>query len=281
MNNVLIIGGKGYIGQHMKKIFPNAIYTNSKDFDLTKKDEIKNFITNINIDFCIILSSKITFNKKISIDSEPFLTNVEGLNNLLATFTELRKYPKIIYFSSMTVYDKNAVSPVKETSVLKPIHDYGLSKVFAENIINFYNFNSVIIRIPGVFGGSRTDGFIYNTITKLIKNEYININTSNIGYWETIYIEDLIVLLKKFFEIYDFKRCFDIFNFSYGTKTDLIETAFFLKKELKSSSKIAIKKEYSDLYLSNEKLNKYIDININYFSSLKKYVYLIKKNRQL
>ena len=43
MNNMYIIGGTGYIGQHMKETYPDAIYTGSKDFDLLNKEEIKSF----------------------------------------------------------------------------------------------------------------------------------------------------------------------------------------------------------------------------------------------
>jgi len=153
MSNMYIVGGTGYIGQHMKTIYPNAVYTGTKDFDLLNKDEIANFFKDKIIDTCIFLSAKISFNDTPVLNEEPFLTNNVGLSNLLSVFKEKNLSPKIIYFSSMTVYDSNNFSPVSEESNLLPLHDYGLSKVLAENILKFYGFKSLIIRIPEFSGG--------------------------------------------------------------------------------------------------------------------------------
>lgn len=272
MSNVLVVGGKGYIGRHLQKIFPDFIYTDSKDFDLNDTNEIEDFCKNLNIELCIILSAKISYEKEIDLKKEPFLTNVIGIDNLLKTFKKLQKNPKVVYFSSMTVYSENAALPVAEGSDLKPLHTYGLSKVFAENLIKYYDFQSVIIRIPGVYGGDRKSGFIYNTIKKLQNDENIDIDTKDLGYWETIYIFNLVDFFKSFLSKYKFSDKCEIFNISYGEKTDFIQTAYFLKEQLNSKSIININREYKELYLSNKKAAKYIDANAGYYSSLKEYL---------
>ena len=268
----LVVGGKGYIGSHLQSIFPHYIYTGRKDFDLNNKNEIEKFCENIDIDICLILSAKISYDKDINIFEEPFKTNVNGLNNLLITLNKKNRDMKIVYFSSMTVYDQDNISPVLETANLLPLHSYGLSKVYAEDLIKFYKFNSAIIRIPGVYGGSRKSGFIYNTIKKLQNNEDIDIDTEDLGYWETIYINDIIELLISFLSKYKFTDKCEIFNIAYGEKVDFIETVWFLKKQLNSNSTINISKKYKDIYLSNEKISKHIDIDVNYYDSLKIYL---------
>ncbi len=45
MNNILVTGGSGLIGTHLKDVMPNAIYLSSKDFDLTKSDEVDKMIS--------------------------------------------------------------------------------------------------------------------------------------------------------------------------------------------------------------------------------------------
>lgn len=271
-SKVLVVGGKGYIGSHLELIYPNYIYTNSGDFNLNQISEIEQFCKSINIDMCIILSAKISYEKDVNILEEPFKTNVHGLNNLLITLKKKNKNIKIIYFSSMTVYDAENTSPILETSNLLPLHSYGLSKVYAEQLIKFYKLKSVILRIPGVYGGNRKSGFIYNIVKKLKNNEDIDIDTESLGYWETIHIDDLIELLISFLLKYEFDDNCNIFNLAYGEKTDFIETVYFLKSQLNSNSFININKRYNDIYLSNKKISEYIPIDVNYYDSLKTYL---------
>ncbi len=277
MNNILVVGGLGYIGRHFKQVFPDMIYTDRSHFDLNNIHEIENFCKNIKIDICIILSAKISYDKNINFDEEPFKTNLGGLNNLLITLKNKSKDIKIIYFSSMTVYSNDNSSPVSEESNLLPLHSYGLSKVFAEQLIKYYDLKSVVIRIPGVYGGDRKAGFIYNTIFKLKNNEDIIIDTEDLGYWETIHIFDLITIFKEFLSKYKFNTRNEVFNLAYGEETDFIKTVEFLKSKLNSKSSITINKKYKDFYLSNQKISDYLPEKLSYFNSLEKYLYNISK----
>lgn len=272
MSNVLVVGGKGYIGRHLKKKFPEYIYTNSSDFDLSNTQDITSFCNKIEIDTCIILSAKISYNQDLNMSEEPFTTNVNGLNNLLKVLNKKNNLIKIIYFSSMTVYNKGNTLPVTESSDLLPLHDYGLTKVYAEELVKFYNFNSVIIRIPGVYGGDRKSGFIYSTINNLKKNNPIEIDTQNIGYWETIHIDDLIYLFSTFLNKYNYLKDFDVFNISYGEKTDFIKTVDFIKNEIGSHSIININKDYVDYYLCNKKISNFVTPKVKYYDRLKQYI---------
>lgn len=269
MSKTLVIGGTGYIGRHLKKVKPDFIYASRSDFDLNNIDKIKSYLNQLEIDICLILAASIGYENKISFSSEPFTSNVMGLNNLLSV---LNKKTKIIYFSSMTVYDKSELSAVKEDSNLLPSHGYGLSKVFAEKLIEYYNFNSVIIRIPGVYGGDRKEGIIYNTILNLSNNKDIKIDTKSLVYWETIHIEDLLLMFIEFLNNYNFNEKFDIYNLSYGEETDIIDTVHFLKNELNSLSNIYISKCYNTLFLSNEKALKFVNKPLRFKDRLKLYL---------
>ena len=172
----------------------------------------------------------------------------------------------------MTVYSDKNTSPVLESSELKPLHTYGLSKVYAESLIKYYDFRSLIIRIPGIYGGNRQSGLIYNTINKLKKDEAMEIDTENLGYWEIMHIDDMLYLFFALMQQYTFKSKFDIFNISYGEKTDIIETVHFIANELSSNSKICIEKKYQDLYLSNQKISIFSQPLFSFNSRLKKYI---------
>lgn len=269
MNKILVVGSNGYIGRHLKKIIPNLFYATREDFDLKNIEEIKKFLGNKNFETCIILAASIGYDKEINFQSEPFNTNLEGLNNFLSV---LDKKIKVIYFSSMTVYDKKSKSPVIESSNLLPCHSYGLSKVYAEKLIEYYGFTSVIIRIPGVYGGDRKSGLIYNTIKNLQNNKNIIIDTKDLEYWETINIDDLLLMFKEFLNKYKFNSKYEFFNLSYGEEIDIIDTVYYLKKLLNSSSFIDIKKGYNKLFLSNKKILKIVNNPILYKDRLKLYI---------
>lgn len=176
----------------------------------------------------------------------------------------------------MTVYSKKNIIPAKENAKIEPPNIYGLSKYFAEEVTRFAalhtDLKTVIIRIPGIYGGDRSSGYIYNLIQKLKKNEDIDIRTKGLEYWETMKVDDICFSLVDFIEAYAWNSQYDVFNLSYGQKTDFIETAFSLKKFLDSNSKINVhSKEYIDFYLDNKKIRTVININNNYLESLENY----------
>jgi nucleoside-diphosphate-sugar epimerase len=270
MSKTLVVGGNGYIGKHLQKKFPEFIYIGKKEFDLNNFSKIKKFLSNLKIDRCIILSAVIRYEKIVNFKIEPLKTNLLGLNNLLSLLDDK---VKVIYFSSMTVYDEKAISPVKEDSNLLPLHVYGLSKVYAEQLVKFYNFKSIIIRIPGIYGGDRKSGLIYNTIKNMKKNFDVEIDTSNIGYWETMHIDDMLDMFSKLLKNYKYKTKYEIYNISYGEPTDILDTVYFIKTILGSKSNIKINKNYKDFYLSNNKIVSFIGSPLMTFKErLKLYV---------
>ena len=42
--NILVTGGSGLVGKHLKDILPNAIYISSKDFDLTDINRVNSML---------------------------------------------------------------------------------------------------------------------------------------------------------------------------------------------------------------------------------------------
>ena len=41
MSKIIVTGGSGLVGKHLKEILPNAIYLSSKDCDLTDISKLK------------------------------------------------------------------------------------------------------------------------------------------------------------------------------------------------------------------------------------------------
>lgn len=59
MKKILVTGGTGLVGNHLKDILPSAIYISSKDFDLTKIDEVYDMINAYNPNIVIHLAARV------------------------------------------------------------------------------------------------------------------------------------------------------------------------------------------------------------------------------
>jgi GDP-L-fucose synthase len=66
---VLVTGGTGFLGKHLKEKKPDWIYVSSKDFDLTKQHRVKEMFSEIKPDAVIHLAAK-TGGIKASVDGQ-------------------------------------------------------------------------------------------------------------------------------------------------------------------------------------------------------------------
>ena len=191
----ILLVGAGYLGAHLGNILSPSFevsYTsktkkeNSISLDILNKETYKNIGQNF-YDCIIILASTLQGLGTTELKEDYINLDTLGLSGFLQFVTDNKLTAKLVYISSMTVYGIENDVPVKENSILKPLSTYGLSKLLAENIFSFYcrshQGSGVILRIPGIYGGDRTSGFVYNTAVKCTKQQAIEINTSSLGYW--------------------------------------------------------------------------------------------------
>lgn len=289
MNNyrILLLGGSGYLGTHLfnflKKSGFEVYYTGTSHnldsnyyrIDFEDSSTFKN--CHIKFDLVIVLASKLTAISSKNLNHPDLSINTIGYSSFLEYLKAFGLIKKLIYISSMTVYSINAKSPVKENDKLEPPHVYGLSKLMAEKCTEFFarvnSIPSVILRLPGIYGGDRRSGFIYNVISSLINKEIFVADLKGLDYWESIHIDDLCSSINKFVIKYKWDQNFNIYNVSYGEKTDIIDTALFIEKELKIKNKVKIKNAgYSSIYLSNNRLEKIVAIENDYYGKLKNYI---------
>ena len=59
MNKILVTGGTGMLGMHLKKILPTAIYVGSKDYNLTDLKDTKKLLKKVNPTHVIHLAAKV------------------------------------------------------------------------------------------------------------------------------------------------------------------------------------------------------------------------------
>ncbi len=284
MIKTLIIGGSGYLGGHLF----NVLSKNNNEIFITSRFESKNdncFVFDLedvnsyrNIDFTIfdrilMLVSSMTGIQSKTLDGNTFEINCIAYKNLLNHLVQIGYSNQFIYVSSMTVYSEKNESPVDENGDTElPPNPYGLSKLLAEKLTKYYSkenkFKSAIIRIPGLFGGDRKSGFIYNAIDKISKNLDFFISTENLKYWETISVSDASHMIEIFLNKYNFEQDCEVYNICYGHETDIIETADIIKAHFNSTSNITSTspKGYKPFYLNNAK---YLKLTNNFPNNFK------------
>jgi UDP-glucose 4-epimerase len=293
-SKILIVGGTGYLGRHLSAYLELQGYdlsiTGSKILNLSKYYRILledkstyQVLEGKKFDLIILLVSKLDALGTTHLEHPDLKINTTCYADFLQFIANQSITSKIIYSSSMTVYGINNKIPVDESGVIEPFHTYGLSKSMAETITSFFcrmnNIPGVIFRLPGIYGGDRKSGFIYNTIKKFLNNEPVELQTKGLIYWETNHIDDVCEMFLLFIQNYTWKNLVATYNLSYGTETDFYETARFIKKTLKSSQLLIEEdqKGYIPFYLSNSKVQEVIPVKLDFHNKLSRYIISFEK----
>jgi nucleoside-diphosphate-sugar epimerase len=126
--------------------------------------------------------------------------------SLLEVFKILQNRPncKLIYFSSSYVYSglKNDKKALEET-ILNPEHNFGLAKLFFEELISRTHPNTVIFRLSSVFGGKNSihPNFINKISLEALKSQEIQIWGKGKRKMQYIYIEEAVKIILKSFSL--------------------------------------------------------------------------------
>jgi len=287
MTNILLLGGTGFIGQtlvrrieqenSLKLMIHNSNFqTNATKFkgDILKKDSFFNEIRENEI--IINLLGQMTTNESDFID-----LNIIGGINLLQSCLE-KKIKKIILISSINVYGENLKQSSKENDLLKPKTFYGLIKMITEQMYEYfsktYGINVTILRLSGIYGPNKNNGFL-TKIIKSTKDKNLVPICYNQGQQQRdmLYIDDAVDCIIN--SINNKNSVFDIFNVSSGKRYSIKELISIVEEI--SNTKITIKNssEIPDekcIWADNLKAKKVLKFNpkINIESGLK---YMIEK----
>ena len=184
MTKILITGSSGYIGSCLNNYLKNQKnvylidkvcpkkFDKKKNFfikcDLNNTVKLEKILRKIKPEVIIHLAAKSTVNEKI--DKKKYIVdNIEATKNLIKVMLKL-KINKIIFSSTAAVYDRNS-KLLKENYHLKPISNYGKSKLYVEKIIQKNKkIKYVILRFFNVSGCIKNPliGEFHNPETHLI-----------------------------------------------------------------------------------------------------------------
>ena len=101
--------------------------------------------------------------------------NVVGLNNILKAASTV-KAKRVVFSSSISVYNPQVPEPVKEEMAGTPIILYGMTKYFGELLglwyANRFGIEFVALRLSVVFGPGRTTGLSARYSSKMIEDAF-------------------------------------------------------------------------------------------------------------
>ena len=194
--SVLIIGGAGYIGSHISKLFiekeipiiildnlinghlesidKNALFYNG---DYGDKHLLQLIFKKHNINTIIHLGGYISVSDSVK---HPLKYYYNNYYKTLVLLHQAKKYntKNIIFASSAAVYGKNNfLRPLRETSSIKPSNAYGRSKILCEKAIKKSGINYCNLRFFNVSGSDRNIGESHKNefhIIPTIINKFFN-----------------------------------------------------------------------------------------------------------
>ena len=234
MSNCLLIGGSGFAGINICKAFITKGYNvsiaskkgehyyrirelfpkiNIIPIDFTSYVEWHKILRNIDFVYHMVSTTTPT-NKDLLYD---FTSNVLPTIKLLEAC--VNKSLELIYFSSGgAVYGLPRYMPIDERHRTDPISAYGIHKLSVEKCIEYYGrmygLKYRILRISNLYGAyqdcNRNQGVIAVFLSRILKQECIEIWGSGSAIRDYIYIDDLINFCFKLMHYKGEERIFNV-----------------------------------------------------------------------
>ena len=179
MKDVLILGGTGFVGHHMKKACPKGYRVTAvgRATNICDKKSLRNIIELVNPSVVINLASITTISESYNNPRLCYEVSFIGMLNLLEVLEERKFTGKLLYSSSSEVYghpDTHAL-PICETySPLSAMSPYSVAKISAEYLCQYWNkqygLNTIIVRPFTHIGPGQSDHFSISNFAKQVAN---------------------------------------------------------------------------------------------------------------
>ena len=172
---ILLTGSQGYLGQHLVRALeaygmePIACGRREQrgvvQCDMMDRDAVARLFEKHNPDQIIHAAACVPKSLSEYQDSLNADQNLRMIDNIVSS-----SCASVILISSMTVYgEQTNISRIEEDAG-NPQSDYGKSKLDGELLLEQAGMNGFAVRIPGLFGGNRSEGIVYNLVAS-IKNK--------------------------------------------------------------------------------------------------------------
>ncbi len=278
MKKILVTGGSGLVGTYLKKILPNAKYISSKDYDLTKEEEVKKLFNQNKFSTVIHLAARVGgIHHNIEEPVKYYEENIL-MNTLVLKYSYKYKVKKFFTLLSSCIYPNDIKKyPIKEDNLFngaphESLFSYSYAKRSMAVQINAYNekyktkYNYIIPcnlygefdkfdPIKGHFVGALIDKIIK---AKRVGNKKIILFGDGTPYRQFMHAKDVANLIKAMI------KTNKIYNMNIATSEN-----YTINHIAKIALKVCDAKNFKIIYdksKPNGQLRKDIDV-----SKLKKY----------
>lgn len=142
-DRVLVTGGSGLLGRHLRMLLPNGRFPSAEDFDVRDYEQMRSFLGE-NPTEVVIHCAAITSPPRV--DQEPILAldvNIIGTAHLVKLAAALRL--RLVYISTDYVFDGES-GMYREDDPVKPVNKYAWSKLGGETAVRMID-DSLIVRL--------------------------------------------------------------------------------------------------------------------------------------
>jgi nucleoside-diphosphate-sugar epimerase len=198
---VLVTGGSGFLGTHIRKFFDADDFSRRSNLDVLNMQD-----ANIVQDYDVVIHLAAHLDKSPEAAEQVFLTNVEGTINLLRA---MRENSVFIFASTKDVYGRFAdtFAEVPETCSTLYGGQSALewSKLIAERYVEFYahqkNFRSCIFRLSTVYAPTsegNTPNFVSHYAEAINQGEPLRLPAGGTPRRDLLAVEDFARACRAF-----------------------------------------------------------------------------------
>ncbi len=198
---ILVTGGSGYLGTHVRKFFGADDFSRRSNLDVLKIHD-----TQMVEDYDMVIHLAAHLDKDPDAAEEVFLTNVEGTINILQ---QIRKDAIFIFASTKDVYGRFADNYAEVPETCQTL--YGgqsaleWSKLIAERYVEYYannrGFRSCIFRLSTIYAPA-SDGnepnFVGHYADAINKGERIRLPGGGVPIRDLLHVNDLSAACSAF-----------------------------------------------------------------------------------
>ena len=178
MKRILLTGGSGIIGGHIKKLLgggSRGVEIVCFDADLTDMSAINDALATAGpLDGVVHLAAMVATDEVRADPTRAYAVNVGGTLNLLGALAKMGQAEHVFLCSSAHVYAPQS-GAIKESALTEPVSLYGRTKLMAEivatDICNTYDIPLCIGRVFSIHDAKQVGSYLLPNIRKRLANE--------------------------------------------------------------------------------------------------------------
>lgn len=240
LNNILVIGGSGFVGSFLIRDLIDEYQV--KNFDKNKSPFFNNIssVSNIlnkqdlkfdkNTDSIVLLAAE--HRDDVTPNTLYYDVNVQGTKNVLEAM-DSSGIKNLVFTSSVAVYGLNKLNP-DENHIQDPFNHYGKSKWEAELAIKEWYENdpknkSITILRPTVIFGERNRGNVFNLLKQISSGRFMMIG-KGVNKKSMAYVGNIVALIK--FRLETCEQGYHIFNYADKPDFSMTELTQLIEKKM-------------------------------------------------